>query len=1679
MVDVKNTNTPWQRAAHAAASGSLERLADFHTIHDGQTILVCGCGQSLNELEQPERFITIGVNDIGRRFDPDYLVVVNPRDQFSGDRFSYVESSAAKFLFTQLDLGLSGENVIRFSLGTQGGTDWSNSDVLHYTQNSPYVALCLAVHMGAKRIGLIGVDFTEHHFFAPTGTHSLAPQLSIIDEQYKRLGEAIKARGIEVVNLSRTSRLTAFPKMTVAEFSEHAKPSPMLTSSGLTSSVASSASLLVESGASLRIVSYATTPIAGVPAILARCINACTPHRARCVWAQNGYGNGVIFEGDIEWSAAPAAAEAALKNADVVIVHNGKVHPQHRALLAGKPVVTMAHNYGWNVDASLVKQGFPGVVVGQYQATLPEFETWSAVPNPVPLWEDAFKPEPKGKAVAICYTPLGKHERYPAGHKLYWHAKGYETTMRTLERLAARFPVQLEIIRIGQVSHAESLAMKRRSHILIDECATGSYHRNSLEGLAAGCVVVNGVGLLPGVVDVFRLCAGDAARAPFVHAALDGMEAVLASLVERGAEALAAEGASNRQWMESHWDFARQWKQFWLPVLEQSLERARGRSFVASVGQESRPTRARTKVSRGVEMIRSKEGVSVIIPHGGRERLPHLTATLANLRQCQGLHEIIVVDMGETPYAEETARRFADKYVFVHHVDAFQRARALNIGTPFAAYDLILWNDNDVILPFDFIEKAAAELRARQLDNLVPYTEVRYLSATDSREVIAGTRNPTDCCPLNLLKSREGMSGALALVKKTFVMQYGGFHEGFRGWGGDDNAWSFKAQLLGRSGVTQFSDRHIYHLFHPHSGGYGGNDHIENNPHYQANVALMEQIFSTRDRNEFIKRFPPPEYFTCPWTSEKRVTFITDDESHQLAQRLVKTLADFYGVKLQHECVVCADSYWQEQLLERRPDAIVLFGSALAKHFLTNTVLAQLWSKVLIVHEERHHLTEDELEFFSRAAAVLTADASVASTLRSAGLHVWVCDRSEEDGQDAVNEALSLAQPLSIILGCGDKLRPVEQEAALVPHSTDKHTALPVWLYWEGECPEWIQECRRTIFAHAPDVRLVTPDEFERIRDIDCDIDLNKLRVEHRADFIRAFLLTKFGGLWIDSDCLVMQSLQPLIDLLHSYDFIFHKERSGYVSNGFIGARPGSKIVSTLYRRICEILRSGKPLEWLSLGGEPLTEIIRNCDVSYYELKCELIQPVCWTQPQTFFKIGDDFEHESIFNKHAICYMLANNAIQRFQASHPGKSLLDHDTFFRYLSKRALVESEKTTIENKRPNGTGSWQQIPFCIEAMVDVSPVKVLDVGIGFGRWGMLVREFCEAPLAGNNDANRRVYLVGVETLRKEIANHASFFYDQVHIGDGVEIIEGMTDRWDLVIFDQPLQHWVVAAVERALNKALDISDYVIVSSSVVAGLESANGSHRRSGLRVLSDLLSDNLVRSARRDGRSEQTGEAFLLSRTDPRRLRRVEPIQRTFEKILQSNLTVAEESGSGPGSSLAQTAEIRRRLPLLIADLKITSVLDTPCGDFNWMKHVNLSIEDYIGGDIVPTLVEQNQKRFADSKRRFLHLDITRDYLPQVDLILCRDCLVHFPIVEITDALKNFKGSRSTYLLTTTFTGQRPNTEIAMGDWRTLNFQLPPFNFPPPLRLIIEKCTEGNGTYPDKCLGLWRLEDLQV
>lgn len=199
----------------------------------------------------------------------------------------------------------------------------------------------------------------------------------------------------------------------------------------------------------------------------------------------------------------------------------------------------------------------------------------------------------------------------------------------------------------------------------------------------------------------------------------------------------------------------------------------------------------------------------------------------------------------------------------------------------------------------------------------------------------------------------------------------------------------------------------------------------------------------------------------------------------------------------------------------------------------------------------------------------------------------------------------------------------------------------------------------------------------------------------------------------------------------------------------------------------------------------------------------------------------------------------------------------------------------------------------------------------------------------------------------------------------------------------------------------------------------------------------------------------------------------------FRHAYRTNLWSGPESRSGPGSGLDQTRLLRAALPDLCHRRDLRSLLDVPCGDWRWMATVDLSGVEYTGGDLLEELVELNRRAFGGPGRRFERLDLTASALPRADLLLCRDCLVHLSLADISRALANIRRSEITFLLATTFPAEPDNLEIVTGDWRPLNLEAPPFGFPRPLELINEGCTEGDGRFRDKSLGLWRVSDLPV
>ena len=200
-------------------------------------------------------------------------------------------------------------------------------------------------------------------------------------------------------------------------------------------------------------------------------------------------------------------------------------------------------------------------------------------------------------------------------------------------------------------------------------------------------------------------------------------------------------------------------------------------------------------------------------------------------------------------------------------------------------------------------------------------------------------------------------------------------------------------------------------------------------------------------------------------------------------------------------------------------------------------------------------------------------------------------------------------------------------------------------------------------------------------------------------------------------------------------------------------------------------------------------------------------------------------------------------------------------------------------------------------------------------------------------------------------------------------------------------------------------------------------------------------------------------------------------EQIFTEIAKQNFWESEGSISGVGSSLKQTDELINKILDILDKYKIFSIFDIPCGDYYWMKRIDLSEKKYSGGDIVKEIIKKNISLYKKNNIDFIYFDLIKDKIEQWDLVFCRDCFVHFSYEDIFKAIANIKSSKSKYLMTTTFSDEDKNKDIQTGGWRTLNLLKAPFNFPEPTYTLNEKCSEFNGIFSDKSLGLWEISQL--
>lgn len=125
---------------------------------------------------------------------------------FRGLRFA-IEERAARY----------GADVL--SMSGPDGLELENRAAVRHGKCSGYQTINVAVHLGARRIVLVGYDCKRSaagalHWYECRGTAG-ASDFAIWSRHYATLPPVLKAIGVDVLNASRDTAITAFPRISL------------------------------------------------------------------------------------------------------------------------------------------------------------------------------------------------------------------------------------------------------------------------------------------------------------------------------------------------------------------------------------------------------------------------------------------------------------------------------------------------------------------------------------------------------------------------------------------------------------------------------------------------------------------------------------------------------------------------------------------------------------------------------------------------------------------------------------------------------------------------------------------------------------------------------------------------------------------------------------------------------------------------------------------------------------------------------------------------------------------------------------------------------------------------------------------------------------------------------------------------------------------------------------------------------------------------------------------------------------------------------------------------------------------------------------------------------------------------------------------------------------------------
>ena len=108
---------------------------------------------------------------------------------------------------------------------------------------------------------------------------------------------------------------------------------------------------------------------------------------------------------------------------------------------------------------------------------------------------------------------------------------------------------------------------------------------------------------------------------------------------------------------------------------------------------------------------------------------------------------------------------------------------------------------------------------------------------------------------------------------------------------------------------------------------------------------------------------------------------------------------------------------------------------------------------------------------------------------------------------------------------------------------------------------------------------------------------------------------------------------------------------------------------------------------------------------------------------------------------------------------------------------------------------------------------PTSLLDVGIGYGRWGFLAREQLDVFCGRYRKPEWQTKIVGVEVFPSYIQSHQHWIYDRVIVRDAMEYLEEATEQFEMAIAGDVVEHFNKSEALKFIDLLCKVAKIVIL--------------------------------------------------------------------------------------------------------------------------------------------------------------------------------------------------------------------------------------------------------------------------